>query len=362
MYKIQALGTNSIGLSVNESGVVAGFDYQGVLWRSDGTGIIAALDFIEGDPPSVFYSVNNQGDAVGYRGAVPVQDPLLPLGSQNTSTQIPYLIRNGASVPTDLSNQLGQGANCADINDNSILCGSNPFAPWFGSAFVYETYSPGKPTPIPAVWGDYNYAVAINQAAHVVGVVRHRDDTTNGFYFDGVVHDLGPAKLVNDVNDNGQVVGAIDEESLLTPALWAVPKDWGMNMDPQPTPQPIPLPVLSNIGMIAVYGIATSINNSGEIVGSCWTGSDQSAFVYANGVSTDLNTLLITAPGWHLQTANHINDAGMITGAGVLNGVETAFLLTPVPVRVEPTNPTLEAVIKELAQEVAEKVLSELGR
>lgn len=41
----------------------------------------------------------------------------------------------------------------------------------------------------------------------------------------------------------------------------------------------------------------------------------------------DLNTLLPNGSGWLLQEAIGINDSGQITGYGLYNGTEEAFLL-----------------------------------
>ena len=47
----------------------------------------------------------------------------------------------------------------------------------------------------------------------------------------------------------------------------------------------------------------------------------------------DLNSLLApsSGPGWELDSANAINDAGQIVGEGLVNGQDHAFLLTPTP-------------------------------
>ena len=45
----------------------------------------------------------------------------------------------------------------------------------------------------------------------------------------------------------------------------------------------------------------------------------------------DLNTLIDPLSGWELVTAWGINDAGQITGYGLIGGETHAFLLTPVP-------------------------------
>jgi hypothetical protein len=46
---------------------------------------------------------------------------------------------------------------------------------------------------------------------------------------------------------------------------------------------------------------------------------------------TDLNSMIDPTLGWMLTTANGINDAGQITGTGILNGEAHAVLLTPTP-------------------------------
>jgi probable HAF family extracellular repeat protein len=77
---------------------------------------------------------------------------------------------------------------------------------------------------------------------------------------------------------------------------------------------------------------AYSINNQGQIVGlACITGdTDDHAFIYQNGVMTDLNTLIPANSGWDLQVAQSINDIGQIVGYGTLNGVPVrGFRLDP---------------------------------
>jgi hypothetical protein len=65
---------------------------------------------------------------------------------------------------------------------------------------------------------------------------------------------------------------------------------------------------------------------------SNWANSFWHAFVWRAGVLSDLNDLIGPNSGWdRLQYAYGINELGQITGLGILNGVERAFLLTPVP-------------------------------
>ena len=74
-----------------------------------------------------------------------------------------------------------------------------------------------------------------------------------------------------------------------------------------------------------------TINNGGQIVGFSIPGPLGSgrAFLWQNGVMTDLNTLIPKDSGWYLQQAQSINDAGQIAGYGTNNGAVHAFLAHP---------------------------------
>ncbi|MBO2447828.1 hypothetical protein J4573_12060 [Actinomadura barringtoniae] len=77
-------------------------------------------------------------------------------------------------------------------------------------------------------------------------------------------------------------------------------------------------------------GSANGINDDGTIVGSV-NGFD--AFVYQNGVATDLNTLIPANSGFRIVGATGINNKGQIVGMATKDGVShrTTFgvLLTP---------------------------------
>jgi probable HAF family extracellular repeat protein len=77
--------------------------------------------------------------------------------------------------------------------------------------------------------------------------------------------------------------------------------------------------------------IATAINASGQVVDQAYTAGNttQDAFIWSNGVMTDLNTL-VTDPGWRLEVASGINDAGQIVAdaSNRSTGQVDAVLLT----------------------------------
>jgi probable HAF family extracellular repeat protein len=79
---------------------------------------------------------------------------------------------------------------------------------------------------------------------------------------------------------------------------------------------------------------ASGINASGQVVGWANTASGSQgccisgdAFLYSNGIMTDLNSLLPANSGWSLLQATAINDSGQIVGS---NGQSHAFLLNPI--------------------------------
>jgi probable HAF family extracellular repeat protein len=74
-----------------------------------------------------------------------------------------------------------------------------------------------------------------------------------------------------------------------------------------------------------------TINDKGQVVGFSFPGPLGSgrAFLWENGVMTDLNTLIPRDSPWYLQSALSINEAGQIAGYGTINGAVHAFLATP---------------------------------
>jgi probable HAF family extracellular repeat protein len=76
---------------------------------------------------------------------------------------------------------------------------------------------------------------------------------------------------------------------------------------------------------VSSYSYANGINTAGDIVGE----SDGAAFLYRNGVMTDLNSLL-TPDSPHVGWASGINDSGQIVGLVWTSPCGHAVLLTPV--------------------------------
>src|SRR5258708_40086564 len=72
-----------------------------------------------------------------------------------------------------------------------------------------------------------------------------------------------------------------------------------------------------------------AINGPGAVVGEASNDPPTSgrAFVWQNGVRTDLNTLIPADSGWGMRIATGINDWGQITSTRIVGGQGHAALL-----------------------------------
>jgi len=80
-------------------------------------------------------------------------------------------------------------------------------------------------------------------------------------------------------------------------------------------------------------GEATGINASGQVVGwFCTGGGNSRAFLYSDGVMTNLNSLIDPLSGWTISSAQDINNSGQIAATGCnTTGNCRVLLLSPVP-------------------------------
>lgn len=75
---------------------------------------------------------------------------------------------------------------------------------------------------------------------------------------------------------------------------------------------------------------ALAVNNPGAAVGWAETAAgERHAFIWRDGVLSDLNATIPPGTGWVLQAATGINSVGQIAGWGLLDGQLRAFVLTP---------------------------------
>jgi probable HAF family extracellular repeat protein len=142
---------------------------------------------------------------------------------------------------------------------------------------------------------------------------------------DGSPRDLGSLvrggtiNIPGGINDRGEVAGG-SQSSGGAPHAFLWTRDKGMR----------DLGTLEG-DFLSAAPCCHTINNRGQIVGFSIPGPLGSgrAFLWQNGVMTDLNTLISKDSGWYLLQALSIDDAGQIAGYGTINGAVHAFLATP---------------------------------
>lgn len=271
------------------------------------------------------------------------------------------------------------GSEGIGINASGQVVGSSYTA--LGSRHAFVTNSIGQLTDLGTLGGDFSIGTGINSSGQIVGTSTKANGTSRAFVTNasGQMIDLGifgggeiGRSYASGINASGQVVGSstgfaigfgnnhafVTDPSGTMIDLGLLPGGWqsyglAINDSGQVTGsanmsyssggytynhafvtnssgQMIDLGTLGGRYNFASQG--NSINASGQVVGFSGGGiSDRHAFVAENGRILDLNALLVsTSTGWILNEATGINDSGLIVGNGMHNGVQRAFLLTPV--------------------------------
>ena len=259
-------------------------------------------------------------------------------------------------------------------------CAAAGFIPNGGNTcrgFLWEP--PGNVTELPTLGGDNSFATGINNHGRVIGWAEtsYEDPTCNSpqvLQFLPFVYDIRTKKIAvlqlypgdsdgtaDTQNDKGQIAGisgecsnAVGGASAIHAVFWenatSAPIDmgnlgglaWntptGMNNkgevvgfgnpsgDKNASFNPIAFYWNQNIGMLNLgtlpqyaNSIAYAINNHGLIVGQAFNGPNGAsrAFIYKDGIMTDLNALTTGNPALTLLYANDVNDQGVIVGGAV---------------------------------------------
>ena len=193
----------------------------------------------------------------------------------------------------------------ADINDRGDIVGANSQGGLYGGRLIRN----GKLHLLGTLGGLWGLATAINNNGLIVG--RSTPTSLEPWFHafawqDGVMSDLGTlgglSSGAEDVNNNGWIVGYGDVPLLgdRHPALW---RD-GNLIDLGSPPS-------------RYYGVATGVNDNGEIVGYHYDNFDQyQAFYWKEGKMTELAPL----PGWPGCIAQAINNHGIIVGSSTAIG------------------------------------------
>lgn len=253
-------------------------------------------------------------------------------------------------------------------------------------------YFGGEMRPMPALGGTHSVAVGVNDRGQVVGWAEtdfedptcHPEDRNQIFQFlpavwnprTGEIQALDPlgdesTGTANAINNKGQIVGisgecdqAVGRASAKFAVMWedGVPKDLGnIGGDHWNTPTAIneaghvvgfanvePGPAFNEKGFIwrneedgmqtleplddDIQSQAWGINESGQVVGVSQGAGGNTAVLWQDGETIDLNDCVAFGYDKHLAVASDISDLGIITGV-TEEGV--AFWAIPVPGRCD---------------------------
>jgi probable HAF family extracellular repeat protein len=257
-------------------------------------------------------------------GAAAINEAGQMVGASATPTGSRATLWDGSAI-VNLTPLLGAGewSTASGLNDAGDVVGNVN-----SKAFVWEN---GNLTMLPHLGGVFGSATDINHARQIVGASYTTVVTQLGnmphavLWQDGGMTDLGVLPGDEDssataINELGQIVGSSGRtdpdtyETMYRPFIY----ENG---------------VMTAVPVNSGESYAADINDHRVVVGTMRAGGGPSkyhAFIYADGVVTNLNTLIPAGSGLHLAYAQSINNAGQIVGVAFDSQLRYhAFLLTP---------------------------------
>lgn len=331
-------GTYSLAGGLSNSGWVEGYSLlpgdtarHPVLWRN---GVMNDLGTLGGPNADAGYRPNDWGN-LGGASETGAQDPYAEdfCGYGTNLICLPIVWWNDIKKMTPLPTLGGNNGWAAGINDQNEVAGvaenttQEPTCAGTSQVFQFKPviWIDGRVRKLPTFPGDpVGMAWGINYWGQATA---YSGNCTTDFHAllwqNGKATDLGNlgGTMNNagvDINNLGQVAGNSDLPGDTTGHAFLWQKSTGM----------IDLGTLP--GDVGSDG--DGINDLGQVVGGSWNaeGNDR-AYIWQNGMMTDLNTLIPPdSPLYLIEASGTINDWGQIAGIGLTSAGDVhAFLLTP---------------------------------
>lgn len=332
-------GTNVAATGINDAGQVVGWSQistghtQAFVWANR---TLTGLGFLPGGTSSVANAINNHGEIAG-------------TANVSGTNYHAFLYRTNTLV--DMGTWGGPHSQALGINDNTEVTGWSFPAP--GSNFYFGPYL-WRSNQFIGITPYHNKETAgglgINSNGYIAGYtvldIPHSNRTWPMIWWDANTngrHDQGEMKVLGTlggqwgiaqaINASGQVVGWASTNYasswprhafLVTPSngVWNLPSY--SNVDPTNT-------LMRDLGALESptnNSFANALNDHGWVVGTSTSSSQTNqAFLWRDGIMTNLNDLIAANSGWVLTNATGINNQNEICGTGLYEGHPRAFVL-----------------------------------
>ena len=305
------------------------------------------------------FDVNDSAQVVGYSRTASLQSRA-------------FLWNGGQMVNLGIVNADDFQSAAVDLNVLGHAVGTSTLKNGLARAALWRDGSIIGLTPELPPYEGTSFAAAINDHGHIVGAI----DDDGSLFYDGILWANGSRTALGDlgggstrpadINNAGQIVGtsntsvelgaphaflwqngvmtdlgllrsddqdsfasAINADGVIVGTSERLDENTGVDYRPFVWENG----VMSAIPTPSHEAYATDINDAGVVVGLMRTGGAASpyhAWIYVNGVVTNLNSVIPAGSGLHLAYANAINNNGEIAGLAYdAQGRAHGFLLTP---------------------------------
>lgn len=295
----EAFGLNKFGQVVGAS-TVADANLRGFF--RDANGALTPIPPLAGDTQLYAEAINDAGQVAG------------------VSFDMGGLVARGVRWQNGLATDLGDIAPRGIDATGRVVGYLSTKLTGFGWVDHAALWQAGSIVDLGTLGGHWSYAAGVADDGRIVGMSFLSDDLRRRatLWQNGVPQDLGtlggPNSFAYDVNNAGEVVGVADTAAGAPHAFLFALSGSGNVIN------------RTDLGALGGdFSYAYGINDAGTVVGTSYN----AAFVWQDGVMSDLNALIPAGTQWRLDAARAINSRGQIVGYGLHLGQPRAFLATP---------------------------------